>query len=76
MAYYSDEEIDALRAHADIVDVVGHYLQLQKSGKVYKAVCPFHNDHDPSMTVNPDLQYLQVLCLRSRRQCLPVCEGV
>jgi len=56
MAYYSDEEIDALRAHADIVDVVGHYLQLQKSGKVYKAVCPFHNDHDPSMTVNPELQ--------------------
>lgn len=56
MARVSEEEIQALRAHADIVDVVSHYLQVHKSGRNYKAICPFHDDHDPSMTINTDLQ--------------------
>ena len=50
------EELEALRAHADIVDVIGHYLPLQRKGKVYKALCPFHDDHDPSMQIRPDRQ--------------------
>ena len=50
------EELEALRTHADIVDVIGHYLPLQRQGKVYKALCPFHDDHDPSMQIRPDRQ--------------------
>lgn len=56
MARLSNEEINAIREQADIVQVVGHYLQLHRAGKDYKAVCPFHDDHSPSMTVSPDLQ--------------------
>lgn len=56
MARISDDELNALRAHADIVDVISHYLHVHKQGRNYKAVCPFHDDHDPSMTINPDMQ--------------------
>ena len=50
------EELEALRAHADIVDVIGHYLPLHRQGRIYKALCPFHDDHDPSMQIRPDRQ--------------------
>ena len=56
MARISEEEIQAVRSRADIVDVISHYLQVRRQGKNYKAVCPFHDDHDPSMNISPDLQ--------------------
>ena len=56
MPYYSEEELSQLRAKADIVDVISHYVQVQKKGRAYRAVCPFHDDHDPSMNINPDMQ--------------------
>jgi DNA primase len=40
----------------DIVDVIGEYLQLRKQGRVYKALCPFHDDHNPSLTVDSTRQ--------------------
>ncbi|RXY96632.1 DNA primase [Malacoplasma penetrans] len=36
-----------------IVDVVQHYLQLSKKGNDYKAICPFHADRNPSLSVSP-----------------------
>ena len=45
---------DILR-HADILAVVSSYgIQCQKKGKSYVALCPFHDDHNPSMNVNPE----------------------
>jgi len=41
---------------ADIVAVVGAYLPLTPAGPVYKAVCPFHNDHRPSLDIDPRRQ--------------------
>lgn len=52
----SDTDLQALRDRADIVDVVSQYLPLEKKGKEFVGVCPFHNDHDPSMHVSPDKQ--------------------
>jgi DNA primase len=37
----------------DVVDVIGGYFPLKRSGPVYKALCPFHNERTPSFTVNP-----------------------
>ncbi|MCR4950939.1 MAG: DNA primase [Solobacterium sp.] len=56
MVRISEEEINAVRQRADIVDIVGHYLQIHRQGKAYKAVCPFHDDHSPSLNLNPDRQ--------------------
>ncbi|MBP5279292.1 MAG: DNA primase, partial [Erysipelotrichaceae bacterium] len=52
----TDEVINDIRNSADIADVVGHYIHLSKSGKNYKAVCPFHDDHDPSLSISEDKQ--------------------
>ncbi|MCH4208048.1 MAG: DNA primase [Solobacterium sp.] len=56
MAKISEAEISELRSKADIVDVIGHYLQVHKKGKSYVALCPFHEDHSPSMSISPDKQ--------------------
>ena len=46
----------AIRQQADIVDIISQYISLDKKGKDYKGVCPFHDDHDPSMSVSVDKQ--------------------
>jgi DNA primase len=49
--------IDELIARADIVEVIGSRVQLKKSGREYKACCPFHNEKTPSFWVSPDKQF-------------------
>lgn len=56
MVRIENAEIDRIRANADIVDVISHYTRVEKKGKRYKCICPFHDDHDPSMTISPDMQ--------------------
>ena len=56
MARLTEQEINQIRAKADIVDVVGRYLPLTRKGRNYVTQCPFHDDHDPSMSVNAEKQ--------------------
>lgn len=56
LARLSEQEISQIRAKADIVDVIGRYVPLTRKGKSYKCVCPFHDDHDPSMSIAADKQ--------------------
>lgn len=48
--------IDEIKARLDIVDVIGSYIDLKRSGKNYKALCPFHQEKTPSFVVFPDSQ--------------------
>lgn len=48
--------IQATKEKNDIVDVVGRYVKLRKSGKEYVGLCPFHSDKQPSFEVNPQKQ--------------------
>jgi len=48
--------IENLKTRLDIVDVVGSYLELKKSGANFKCVCPFHDDSNPSLVVSPSKQ--------------------
>lgn len=52
----TDEVINDIRNSANIVEVIGHYIPLEKKGKSYRAVCPFHDDHDPSLSISEDKQ--------------------
>lgn len=49
----SKNSIENLKNIIDIVDVVGSYIPLKKSGANFVCVCPFHNDKHPSMSVSP-----------------------
>ncbi len=48
--------IEDIRNNADIVNIVGSYISLKKKGINYFGLCPFHDDHDPSLSVNPKKQ--------------------
>lgn len=45
-------DVEAIRTAVDLVDVVGRYLQLTKVGGEFRGLCPFHDDKNPSLTVN------------------------
>jgi DNA primase len=47
------KSIERLKTQTDIVDVIGHYLPLRKSGANFVCLCPFHDDKSPSMSVSP-----------------------
>lgn len=56
MKRLTQEEITQIREKVNIVDVISNYIPLEKAGSNFKAICPFHDDHDPSLSVNVDKQ--------------------
>ncbi len=56
MALIPPETIDQIISANDIVEVVSGYFPLKRSGPVYKALCPFHQERTPSFSVNPQRQ--------------------
>lgn len=49
-------EILNIQKKVNIVDVIAEYLPIEQKGKNYFAVCPFHDDHNPSMSISPEKQ--------------------
>lgn len=49
-----DDQVEEVRARADIVDIIGELVPLKKSGREYKANCPFHDERTPSFYVVPE----------------------
>ena len=50
------EVIEEVRHRTNIVDIIGQYVQLKKSGKNYMGLCPFHEVRSPSFSVAEDKQ--------------------
>jgi len=51
-----EDSVTQIKQKLDIVDVINGYISLKKSGRNYKAVCPFHNEKTPSFMVSQELQ--------------------
>lgn len=56
MARITEECVARIKDTADVVDIIGSYLQLRRAGNSWKACCPFHNEKTPSFHVNPARQ--------------------
>ncbi|MFO0938938.1 MAG: DNA primase [Gemmataceae bacterium] len=56
MATSSAELTKQIKAANDIVDVVSGYVRVHPAGKLFKCICPFHDDHRPSLTLNREWQ--------------------
>lgn len=50
------EVISDIQKKVNIVDVISKYLPITKRGKNYFAICPFHDDHNPSMSISEEKQ--------------------
>ncbi len=48
--------VDEVKERLDIVEVIGRHVHLQKSGRYFKGLCPFHTEKTPSFYVFPDTQ--------------------
>ncbi|MBO4246136.1 MAG: DNA primase [Bacilli bacterium] len=56
MAFISESELNDIKNSINIVEVINKYIPLTEKGKNYFGVCPFHDDHSPSMSVSKDKQ--------------------
>ncbi|MBU8770408.1 DNA primase [Cytobacillus oceanisediminis] len=52
----AEEKVNEIRQAVDIVDVIGDYIQLNKQGRNYFGLCPFHGENTPSFSVSPEKQ--------------------
>ena len=49
--------IQELLSRADVVEIVGRYVQLKKGGANFMGLCPFHGEKSPSFSVSPSKQF-------------------
>ncbi len=53
---YDEALVNDVLAHADIVNIISSYLEVQQKGKNYVALCPFHDDTVPSLSISKEKQ--------------------
>ena len=59
--------INSLLEKANIVDIIGNYIKLEKKGNDYWARCPFHNEKTSSFSVSENKQFFHSLNLKDER---------
>ena len=52
----TEDKINEIRKSVNIVDIISEYIPLEQRGRNYFAICPFHDDHNPSMSISPEKQ--------------------
>ncbi|HMI22187.1 MAG TPA: CHC2 zinc finger domain-containing protein, partial [Gaiellaceae bacterium] len=54
MARIADTSVEAVKAAADVVEVISGRTQLKRSGARFTGLCPFHDERTPSFSVSPE----------------------
>ncbi len=54
--FIPEHKIDEVRNAASIVEVISNYVNLKRTGRSFKGLCPFHAEKTPSFTVNQERQ--------------------
>jgi DNA primase len=66
----SDPIIRQIKDSVDIVSLVGQYLQVHRIGNRFKALCPFHDDRNPSLDLNPQRQSFKCWACGAGGDCI------
>ncbi|MGZ4144080.1 MAG: DNA primase [Actinomycetota bacterium] len=48
-----DTDLEEVRRRANLIDVASEYMQVKRAGRLYKALCPFHAEKTPSLSLDP-----------------------
>ncbi len=70
MSASSDSIIRQIKDTVDIVSLVGQYLQVHRIGNRFKALCPFHDDRNPSLDINPQRQSFKCWACGAGGDCI------
>ena len=62
---------EEVKRAADIVELIGQYVQIKKAGQNYMGLCPFHSEKDPSFTVSPSKQMFHCFGCKKGGDVLP-----
>lgn len=65
----SYETIERIKSQVNIVDVISHYIDVQKKGANYVSICPFHNDSNPSMMISTSKQIFKCFVCGTSGDC-------
>ena len=70
------EIIDEIATRLDIVEVINEYVRLEKSGRNFFGLCPFHNEKTPSFSVSPEKQiFIVLVAAREAMFLLSLCKS-
>lgn len=76
---FSEKTIEEIRSRVDLVELIGEYVELKKSGTSYKGLCPFHGEKTPSFMVQPLKQIFHCFGCHKGGNCfsfLTAIEGI
>jgi DNA primase len=51
-----DNPIEEIKSKIDIIEFLSSYIDLKKTGRNFKAICPFHQEKTPSFVISPERQ--------------------
>ena len=49
-------DVQQIKDAVDIIDLIGERVELKRSGKNWRGLCPFHSEHSPSFFVSDEIQ--------------------